>query len=162
MFRRSIRVSIRSRTIKVKTICRCPKPPDTSFSVVCREFGARSLDAAPPPVIYIRKLIIRSHPHLPSLSPVVQKIDSPGWVLPRIFFFLLKSCLVVGAKFLIGESWHSRINGDLIKDYSSSKIKINRVSPLPSSADRKEENVSGWRAWRRRTFRLAIPLGQQP
>lgn len=125
-----------------------------------RELGARSLNAAPPTVIYIRKLIIRFRPHLPLLSPRYPENWFPGLGALSYIFFLLKPCLVAGAKFLIGESRHLRINGDLIKDYSSTKIKINRV-PLTR---RREENVSGWRAWgrRMRTFRLAIPFGQQP
>jgi len=119
-----------------------------------RELGARSLNAAPPTVIYIRKLIIRFRPHLPLLSPRYPENWFPELGALSYIFFLLKPCLVAGAKFLIGESRHLRINGDLIKDYSSTKIKINRV---PLAEGRKtwvaeERGGGGWEhfAWRSR------------
>ena len=121
--------SIASRMIKMEIIYRCLKPRIFSLAekvLFVEPFTAHLL-------FIIRKLIIKSHPHHPhcprKLIPWVVFVCA----LSHTFFRNPPPALHSVAKFLIGESWHSRINGDLIKDYSSTKIKINRAP----SADRK-------------------------
>lgn len=59
-------------------------PENISSAIVRREAHSRPLNAPRPPVIYIRKLIIRSRPR-PTLA--AQKIDSPGCAREGIAFF---------------------------------------------------------------------------
>lgn len=115
-----------------------PPPPPLSWPV--DEFRSWN-DLSTPPAIYTHKLIIRSR----SLSP----LPSSRKLIPRVcareshsriyihiyipFFFhetfvpLTSFLTPCPRRFPIGGSWRSRINSDLIKDYGSTKIKINRA-----------------------------------
>lgn len=73
-----LRGSITSWTIKVETICRCLKPRISPPFAGRRENLVRKMTSQRrPPIIYICKLIIRSHPHHP--LPLL-----PRKLIPRV------------------------------------------------------------------------------
>lgn len=112
---------ISSKTIKAETILRCPGQQFSSNKNFTRLLST-------PFITHVRKLIIRprsfSYKIDFPLCTVVRIRNSPT-LNPSFLFYSSPYFFLFRQGHLIGGVWQSRINGDLIKDYSSTKIKIN-------------------------------------